>query len=191
VPLDIIHKRRHGTIDSEKDSEVEIVYEKEPSSGTTAEDSDTTVKVGSSKGREKPKPNRYIIDTIAGQRIVDLVNPESAGMTLLSRAPRSFQSPSFRYNWEMLVSVEPTAFHWTYQVPDKLQERDNSRHSGSFTINEESTNLDLVLSNGIAKFLSIYTEYDEAVDEIELPVRISLGRIFADLMSTEHLRASW
>ncbi|PVF91634.1 hypothetical protein CPB86DRAFT_878406 [Serendipita vermifera] len=191
VPLEVIYKRRQGTVHSEEDPERELVYlSGELSSGTTGEASDATVVPGSSKKKRRSKFTRYVIDTVAGQRVINILNPEAVGMTLLSHTSRYFQTPSLRFDWEMLISIEPSVFFWTRQTVERLQERDSSRHGGNLVINDASPNLDLVLSNGIAKILSIYTKHVESLTENELQTRIGLGRMFADLMSTDNLRAA-
>jgi hypothetical protein len=129
-----------------------------------------------------------IIHTIGGERKLRIEEMRRGEYTLLSYHLRPNNSSSSRTQWELLATVEPSVFPWTYQDPQLLQQRDELRSAGNTAINDASRNLDIRFTGAATRFCSTLLK---GVAEGEVAFRVMAGRLIADLLSSDILPAYW
>jgi hypothetical protein len=113
---------------------------------------------------------------------------QQAKHTLISYHLRPRNSPSLRTQWELLATVEPSVFPWTYQDPRVLQRRDEVRSAGNTAINDTSRDLDIGFSGAATRLCSTLLK---GVAQEEVAFRVVAGRLIADLVSSDMLPAHW
>jgi hypothetical protein len=122
---------------------------------------------------------------------------DSASETIraISISPSSETSPHDRSRWVLLHYMQPATFPWRLLKRAELKLRDEKGRGGDMTFNEGSYNFDLWPGNALLRFLtfSTYTEILDAnkVISLEIDYRLTIGRLIADVLSTDDIPVKW
>jgi len=100
-----------------------------------------------------------------------------------------------RSQWELLESMDPSHFGWSYQTEEGAHQQDELRHTGMTDFNQTSLNQDIWPQQSILALLHVWDcgeavgpmECDALFRELEWPQR--LGRLIADIVSTDEFPA--
>jgi hypothetical protein len=111
-------------------------------------------------------------------------------VSLLKLVNKTLDHTSIRQIWDLLVVMEPSAFPWSFQTKDLLEYREKQRHAGNIAINDSSRNLDIRSNEAISHLLFVYNPLGETI-ESEQTYRSFMGRILANILSTDALQAQW
>jgi len=129
--------------------------------------------------------------TTAGDEKIMTADLEASGYTLISYKGATNGKASFRKDWEMLITIEPSIFAWKYKTSESLYRRDDIRRAGNIALNNNSRNQDIKTSGALVRFMSIYHVGAEIALKGESTFRIVISRRIADLISTDSLPAYW
>lgn len=98
-----------------------------------------------------------------------------------------------RNQWELLVSMDPLKFHWSYQTEEKALRRQQVRYTKGINWNQQSLNRDIWPQASVMALFQLYEAHDPSkpweyvsmapLGEIKRPQE--LGRLVARLVSTD------